>query len=54
MDEIDEKICKEPKLETTVEIEKQTTERVKKFIKSELEQDKVDIQVSRESDIKKV
>ena len=56
MDEIDEKIYKEPKLETTVEIEKQTAEREskKKFIKSELEQDKVDIQVSRESDIKKV
>ena len=40
------KIYKEPKLETAG--------REKKFIKSELEQDKVDIQVSRESDIKKV
>ena len=53
-DEIDEKIYKEPKLETAVEIEKQNAEREKKFIKSELEQDKVDVQVSRESDIKKV
>ena len=42
------------KLETAVEIEKQTEERKKKIIKSELEQDKVDIPVSRESDIKKV
>ena len=52
--EIDEKIYKEPKLETAVEIEKQTAEREKKNIRSELEQDKVDIQVSRESDIKNV
>ena len=53
-DEIEEKIYEFPKLETAVEIEKQTAEREEKFIKSELEQDKVDIQVSRESDIKKV
>ena len=53
-DKIDEKIYKEPKLQTAVEIEKQTAEREKKFIKSELEQDKVDIQVSRESDIQKI
>ena len=53
-DEIEEKINEDPKLETAVEIEKQTAEREEKFIKSELEQDKVDIQVSRESDIKKV
>ena len=52
-DEIDKKIYKEPKLETAVEIEKQTAEREKKIIKSELEQDKVDIQVSRGSDVKK-
>ena len=44
----------EPKLQTAVTIEKQTAAREKKFIKSELEQDKVDIQVSRESDIKEV
>ena len=53
-DEIEEKIYEDPKLETAVEIEKQTAEREEKFIKSELEQDKVDIQVSRESDIKNV
>ena len=33
---------------------KNKLQRVRKFIKSELEQEKVDIQVSRESDIKKV
>ena len=33
---------------------KNKLQREKKFIKSELEQDKIDIQVSRESDIKKV
>ena len=53
-DKIDEKIYNELKLENTAEIEKQTAEREKKFIKSELEQDKVDVQVSRKSDIKKV
>ena len=53
-DEIDKKIYKEPKLEIAVEIEKQNAEREKKIIKNELVQDKVDIQVSRESDIKKV
>ena len=45
---------KEWKLETAAEIEKQTAEREKKIIKSELKQDKVDMQVSRESDIKEV
>ena len=53
-DEIDKKIYKEPKLETAAEIEKTNCRDRKKFIKSELEQDRVDIQVSRESDIKKV
>ena len=48
------KICQEPKLETVVETEKQTAEREKRIIKSELEQDKVNIQVSREPDMKKV
>ena len=33
---------------------KKNAEREKKFIKSELKQDKLDVQVSRESDIKKV
>ena len=53
-DEIDEKIYKEPKLETAVEIEKQTVENEKKIIKSELEQNKVDVKIEKESDIKKV
>ena len=50
-DEIDEKIYKEPKLETAVEIEKQALEDENKFIKSELEQSKVDIQITKELDI---
>ena len=45
---------KEPKLGTSAEIEKQTAERERKIIKSELKQDNVDMQVSRESDIKEV
>ena len=53
-DKIGEKIYKEPKLETAVEIKKQAIEDKKKFIKSELEQNKVDIQIAKESDIKKV
>ena len=53
-DEIDEKIYKEPKLETAVEIEKQAVQdEKKKIIKSELEQNKVDIQIAKELDIKK-
>ena len=48
------KIYQEPKLETVVETEKQTAEREKRIIKSELEQGKVNIQVSREPDMKKV
>ena len=53
-DEIDQKIYKEPKLETAVETEKQAVENEKKFIKSELEQNKVDVKIEKESDIKKV
>ena len=54
-DEINKKICKEPKLETAVQIEKQAVQDKKeKKIKSELEQNKVDIQIAKESDIKKV
>ena len=45
------KIYKEPKLETAVEIEKQALEDENKFIKSELEQSKVDIQITKELDI---
>ena len=53
-DEIDEKIYKEPKLETAIEIEKQAIEDEKKLIKTELEQSKIDIQIAKESDIKKI
>ena len=54
-DEINEKIYKEPKLETAVQIEKQAVQDKKeKKIKSESEQNKVDIQIAKESDIKKV
>ena len=42
------------KLETPVEIDKQPVEDKKQIIKSELEQNKVDIQIAKESDIKKV
>ena len=52
--EIDKEIYKEPKLETPVEIDKQAVEDEKQIIKSELEQSKVDIQIAKESDIKKV
>ena len=53
-DEIDEKMYKEPKLETAVETEKQDVEDEKEFSKSELEQNKVDNQETKEPDIKKV
>ena len=52
-DEIEEKIYKETKLGTAAETEKQAVEDEKK-IESELEQNKVDIQIEKESDIKKV
>ena len=50
-DEIDKKIYK---LETPVEIDKQPVEDKKQIIKSELEQKKVDIQIAKEPDIKKI
>ena len=53
-DEIDEKIYKEPKLETAFEIEKQAIEDEKKLIKSELKLSKIDVQIAKESDIKKI
>ena len=53
-DEIDEKIYKEPKLETAIEIEKQAIEDEKKLIKGELELSKIDVQIAKESDIKKI
>ena len=51
-DEIDEKIYKQPKLKTAVEIEKQSVQD-KKTHQNELEPNKVDIQVAK-LDIKKV
>ena len=53
-DEIDEKIYKEPKLETPGEIEIQTENERKNFLKSELEQNKVDLKLSKEAEIKRV
>ena len=50
-DEIDKKIYK---LETPVEIDKQPVEDKNQIIKSELEQKKVDIQIAKEPDIKKI
>ena len=49
--EIEEKIYKEPKLETAVEIENHAVQDEKKIIKSELEQNKVDHQIAKELDI---
>ena len=49
--EIEEKIYKEPKLETAVEIENHAVQDEKKIIKSELEQNKVDNQIAKELDI---
>ena len=46
-------LYKEPKLETAIEIEKQAAKDERQFIKSELEQNKADIQIEKESDIKK-
>lgn len=47
VNEIDEKIYKEPKLETIVEIEKQATICEEKFIKTKLDANKVDLKISR-------
>ena len=52
-DQIEEEIYKEPKFETAVETEKQVVEDEKKF-ESELEQNKVDIHIAKETGIKKV
>ena len=46
-DEIDKKICKEPKLEAAVEIEKQAAEDERQLNKKELEQNKIDIQIEK-------
>ena len=53
-DEIDIKIYKEPKLETTVKIEIQAEIDRENFLKSELEQRKVDLKLSKEAEIKRV
>ena len=52
-DEIDEKIYKEPNLETAVEIEKQAIIDEEKFIKAELDEKKVNLKISKEAEIKK-
>ena len=52
-DEIDEKIYKEPNLETAVEIEKQAIIDEEKFIKTELDEKKVNLKISKEAEIKK-
>ena len=52
-DEIDEKIHKEPKLETAAEIEIQAEIDRENFLKRELEQNKVDLKLSKEAKIKR-
>ena len=52
--EIDEKIFKESKLETPVEIEIQAEIDRGNFMKSELEQNKVDLKLSKEAEIKRL
>ena len=52
-DEIDEKIYKEPKLETAAEIEIQAEVDRNIFLKSELEQSNVDLKLSKEAEIKR-
>ena len=48
------KYVKNPKLETPAEIEKQAIINDQKFLKNELEQNKVDLKLSREAELKKV
>ena len=54
VNEIDEKIYKEPKLETAVETGKQAITDEEKFIKTELDANKVDLETSEEAEIKKI
>ena len=54
VNEIDEKIYKEPKLETAVETRKQAITDEEKFIKTELDANKVDLETSEEAEIKKI
>ena len=51
---IDEKIYKEPKLENAIEIEKQAITNEEKVIKTELYANKVDLETSKETEIKKI
>ena len=51
---IDEKIYKGPKLETAIEIEKQAITDKEKFIKTEPDANKVDLETSKETEIKKI
>ena len=53
-DEIDEKIYKELKLKTLVEIEQQAEINDRNFMKSELEQNKVDLKLSKEAELKRL
>ena len=48
-DEIDGKLYKEPKLETPAESEKQTIIYEQKLLKSELEHNKADVKISKET-----
>ena len=48
------KIYKEPKLETSAEIEKQAIIDEQIFLKNELEQNKFDLKLSKEAEIKKI
>ena len=53
-DEIDEKRYKELKLKTLVEIEQQAEINDRNFMKSELEQNKVDLKLSKEAELKRL
>ena len=52
--EIDEKLYKEPKAETTVNIEKQDRINKEKIIRTELEINKANIEASKDAEIKKI
>ena len=52
--EIDEKIYVEPKLETIEEIEEKTAKKDDDFIKSVIDENKADIQISKDAEIKKI
>ena len=50
---VDKKSCKELKLETAIEIEKQAIFDEEKFINTELDANKIDLETSKEAGIKK-